>query len=56
MNAKEKAKRFVEVYCATAMFVTAQYFVNPYSDDEKGGLKRPLSPWSLEDSEEEESF
>ena len=53
---KEKARRFVEVFCATAMFVIAQYFVNPYSDEESGCLKRPLSPWSLEDSEEEESF
>ena len=49
----EKGKRFVEVYCATALFVTAQYFINPYSDDDSGVLKRPLSPWSLEDSEEE---
>ena len=51
---KEKAKRFVEVYCATAMLVVAQFFVNPYSGDESGCLKRPLSPWSREDSEEEE--
>ena len=51
---KEKARRFVEVYCATAMLVTAQYFVNPYSGDESGCLKRPLSPWSREDSEEEQ--
>jgi hypothetical protein len=53
---KDKAKKFVEVFCATAILVIAQYFVNPYSDDERGCLKRPLSPWSLEDSEEEESF
>lgn len=51
---KDKARRFIEVFCATTMLVIAQYFVNPYSDDESGCLKRPLSPWSYEDSEEEE--
>lgn len=51
---KEKAKRLAEVYCATAILVAAQYFVNPYTDEESGCLKRPLSPWSREDSEEEE--
>jgi hypothetical protein len=54
--AKEKAKRFLEVFCATTILVIAQFFVNPYSDDESAGLKRPLSPWSLEDSDEEENF
>ena len=51
---KKEIKKFLEVFCATTMMVIAQYFVNPYSDDESGGLKRPLSPWSREESEEEE--
>lgn len=41
----------MEAYCATILLVIAQYFENPFSDCEAGGLKRPLSPWSLEDSE-----
>jgi len=49
----EKTKKFIEIYCATTILVIAQYFENPYSDDESGGLKRPLSPWSLEGSEED---
>ena len=53
---RQEIKKFLEVFCATAMMVIAQYFVNPYSDDEIGCLKRPLSPWSQEDSEEEENF
>ena len=38
------------------MLVSAQYFGNPYAEEECGGLKRPLSPWSVEDSDEEEDF
>ena len=55
-NINEKAKRFLEVFATTSILVAAQYFQNPYSEDESGCLKRSLSPWSLEDSEEEESF
>ena len=50
---KQKVSHFVEVFSGTSMFVTAQYFVNPFSEEDNG-LKRPHSPWSLEDSEEEE--
>ena len=28
----EKSKKFMSVYCATAMLVMAQYFENPFSD------------------------
>jgi hypothetical protein len=45
----------VKIFSATAMLVTAQYFVNPFnSQDDVDGLKRPLSPCWLESSEEEQ--
>ena len=45
------SKKFLEVYCATTIFVIAQYFENPYSSEEMGCFKRQLSPWSSEDDE-----
>lgn len=48
----EQGKEFLEVYCATVMVVTAQYFQNPYSDDQDG-FKRPFV---LSDDSEEDSI
>lgn len=49
---KSKAKELLEVYCATVMVVTAQYFNNPYFDNSEG-FKRPFV---LSDDSEEDSF
>lgn len=49
-----KFNHFLEVFCTTIFLVIGQFFENPYSGVGMGNgdLKRPLSPFSLEDEEE----
>jgi hypothetical protein len=51
---KSKYSQFMKIYCATLILVIAQFFENPYNQQEEGnnGFKRPLSPASSEDEEE----
>lgn len=48
-----KFHRFMEVFCATVLLVIGQFFENPYNGGERSDFKRPLSPFSLEEDEEE---
>ena len=48
--------KFREVFATTCLLVTAQYFENPYHEEEGlDELKRPFSPFSWEEEESIES-
>ena len=55
LQAEEAYRKFAEVFTTTCLLVTAQYFENPYHQEESfDALKRPLKTFGWE--EEEESF
>ena len=56
LEAERAYKKFLEVFSATCLLVTAQYFENPYhKEGSLDVLKRPLSPFSWEE-EDQDSF
>jgi hypothetical protein len=45
----------MEIYCATTIMVIGQFFENPFSaESESNDFKRPLSPFSLSEDDEDE--
>jgi len=48
----KKLKSFLEVFCATSAMMIGRFFENPFfGNNDCDGLKRSLSPFSLEDED-----
>lgn len=51
-EATKKLKSFLEVFCATSALMIGRFFENPFfGNDNCDGLKRTLSPFSLDDED-----
>ena len=48
----KKLKSFLEIFCATSALMIGRFFENPFfGNDGCDGLKRSLSPFSLDDED-----
>lgn len=51
---QKQYERFIEVFCGTVALIIAQFFENPFNNENSfDGHKRPLNRFTLEEEDEE---